>query len=588
MKPIRIIAPGICLLLAVATLQAKTLNVPAERYRPAQQTVQQSRALKLPVTASQRKTLTDNRLSSLTLAAPQDAELQSLLNQHGQHKSFRIGISRELPALPDAAEWLWQAVAGGQAGQFTIISEQAARLRILLQISEPLPSGTEIRIYDPADNSTVSGPYTQQNFTVSQTGGPATFWTPTLAGEQLGIEVFVPDNADPATLKLAIPRLSHIAYDMSAGQFRNLKSANLKVFGSCDVSIACAPQQWQETARSVARYIYTGTDGSTYLCSGTLMADLDQTTQIPYFLTAAHCISDSSTAASMDFFWSDQESSCGADDANPVQVSGGAVLLHSESGLDSTLVKMNNSPPADTLMSGWSLEPLASPDAVAGIHHALGNPKQFASGNFSAYTRIAAGSGGYTIYQDPLGDFFQVYWNQGITSPGSSGSGLWAVVDGQHLLKGNLLGGSSSCSTPDAADDYARLDRFYPYIADWLGTIPTPLQSFLDNDSGLKALTDGVLLGRYLAGIRGMALVAGISDAEVDINALEERLAEAATNMDFDQDGSRTRNEDALLLARYLVGLRGSSLIEGIDLNQSANNTAEPIISAIEAFLQGE
>lgn len=572
--------------LMATTLHANTLNVPSEWYQPAQQKALSANALKLPLHTRQKRTQVNNRPSSFTLTAPRDAELASLLNQDTRRKAFQVGIRRELPELPAVSDWVWSDVAGGRAGQFVINSEQATRIRILLQTEVPLPVGAEIRIYDPVANASVVpvfGPYTEQDFI--RQGQSATFWTPTIAGEQLGIELFLPEGIDPATLQLSIPLVSHVAYDMQTRQF---KTGKLKAFASCDVSIACVAQEWQETAKSVARYIYTGTDGSTYLCSGTLINDLDDTTQIPYFLTAAHCIADSNSAASMDFFWLDRESSCGADDANPIQVSGGATLLHSEPNLDSTLVQINNSPPAGTLMSGWSLEPFRNPDDVVGIHHALGNPKQFAAGNFSTYTRISSTTGGYTIYPDPLGDFFQVYWTQGITSPGSSGSGLWASVNGQRLLKGNLVGGSSSCSAPDAADDYARLERFYPYISDWLGSVYTPLSGLLDNNTGLKALTDGVLLGRYLAGVRGSALLTGLTVASIDIAALEARLAEVTAKIDLDQDGATTRDKDALLLTRYLLGLRADSLIEDIDLSQSGNNTSGLISAAIEAFLLGE
>ncbi|CAA6825328.1 MAG: Unknown protein [uncultured Thiotrichaceae bacterium] len=318
------------------------------------------------------------------------------------------------------------------------------------------------------------------------------------------------------------------------------------------------------------------------------MADMDTGTQIPYFLTATHCIDNSSSAASMDFFWLNRESSCGADDASSVQVSGGATLLHSQGSLDSTLVQINNPPPAGTLMSGWSLESVQAQDDMKGIHHGLGNPKQFAAGTFSNYARLSGTTGGYIVYNDPLGDFFQVHWDQGITSPGSSGSGVWATVDGQRLLKGNLVGGSSSCITPDEADEYARLERFYPYISNWLGTLSTPLQGLLNNSGSLQALTDGVLLGRYLEGIRGAALLTGITDQTIDIAALEDRIAAATANIDIDQDGLSTRNKDALLITRYLMGLRNDSLIEGINLSNSLNNTAQLVSGAIEAFLSGQ
>lgn len=578
-------------LLLPGMATAQNLNVPPEVFQPAQQrSATTATALKLPIHLRQKSTQQNNAASLFALEAPQDAELTGLQNQNTYRKALQIGIRRDLPALPALENWDWQAVSGGQAAHFVLISEQASRIRALLQTEQNLPPGIEIRTFDPADGTSVSGPYTRQNFNHTTGSDSAALWTPTIAGQQLGIEVFLPDNLNPATIRLSIPQLSHIAFDINTQPFRSgtTKSGTTKAFSSCDISIACAPAAWQETAKAVARYIYTGSDGNTYLCSGTLMADLDSGTQIPYFLTAAHCVDNSSSAASMDFFWLERESSCGADDVQFVQVSGGGTLLHSQGDLDSTLIQMNNTPPAGTIMSGWSLESIEAQDAMQGIHHGLGNPKQFAAGTFSNYARLSNTAGGYTAYNDPLGDFFQVTWNQGITAPGSSGSGVWATVDGQHLLKGNLVGGSSSCTTPDAADEYARLERFYPYVSNWLGTSSAPLQGLLDNSGELQALTDGILLGRYLDGVRGAALVAGITDQSVDIAALEGRIADVIANIDIDQDGATTSAKDALLISRYLIGLRNNSLIQGINLNNSANNTAQSISGAIEAFLLGQ
>lgn len=570
---------------------AQDLNVPSEIFRPAQQksaAAPVTSALRLPLNLRQKRTQQGGTASSFTLEAPEDAELAGLQNQQTHRKALQVGIRRDLTALPALENWDWQTVSNGQAAHFILVSEQASRLRVLLQ-TQNLPTGVELRIFDPTDETTAFGPYTRQNFNRTTASDNALLWTPTIAGQQLGIEVFLPDDLDPAAIQLTIPQLSHIAFDIDTQQFKSeFKSGTTKAFSSCDISIACAPAEWRETAKAVARYIYTGSDGNTYLCSGTLMADMDTGTQIPYFLTATHCIDNSSSAASMDFFWLDRESSCGANDASSIQVSGGATLLHSQSSLDSTLVQINNPPPAGTLMSGWSLESIQAQEAMRGIHHGLGNPKQFAAGTFSNYVRLSGTTGGYTVYNDPLGDFFQMTWDQGITAPGSSGSGVWATVNGQRLLKGNLVGGSSSCTAPDEADEYARLDRFHPYISDWLGTLSTPLQGLLSNSGKLQALTDGVLLGRYLDGIRGTALLTGVTDQTVDITALEDRIAAATANIDIDQDGLSTSAEDALLITRYLMGLRNDSLIAGINLNNSSNNTAQSISGAIEAFLLGQ
>lgn len=48
-----------------------------------------------------------------------------------------------------------------------------------------------------------------------------------------------------------------------------------------------------------------------YECSGGLLADSDKYTQIPYFLTAAHCINTDESAKSLLAAWSFRTEGCG-------------------------------------------------------------------------------------------------------------------------------------------------------------------------------------------------------------------------------------------------------------------------------------
>jgi len=63
---------------------------------------------------------------------------------------------------------------------------------------------------------------------------------------------------------------------------------------------------------AVARIIFTR-DGSSYACSGTLVADTDTASVVPYFLTANHCISTQTSASTMQSYWFYRSSACGSD-----------------------------------------------------------------------------------------------------------------------------------------------------------------------------------------------------------------------------------------------------------------------------------
>lgn len=575
---------GFFSVLAVA--QATEL-VESEIYQPAPFKAEANKGeLKLQALTTASRSLSSLLFpaQSMQLSAPSMAELTALAQQNTRYKALQIGIERAVPALPDVKDWVWMPVTGGQAAQFVLSSASAVNLRALIQLQQDLPEGVELRIFSLEQTDEIYGPYQQADFKLLQGSTQLQMWTPTISGSQLGLEVFAPVGIEPAHIQLSIPQISHIDYDLKTAKFKLANESYLK-FSSCDVSMACAPAAWQATANAVARYIFTNSSGSSFLCTGTLMADKDIGTQIPYFLTAAHCINDASLAASMDFYWFHQETSCGSGSSSWVRTTGGADLLATRSELDSTLVRTRISPPAGAVLSGWALASLPTATAVAGIHHGLGNPKQFSQGNFVSYASVASTATGYMVTKDPLGAFTQVSWTQGITAQGSSGSGLWMTINGTPYLKGTLLGGSSSCSDPSALDEYTRLERFHPYVSTWLEATGEPLVSFVNPNQPLTGLVDGVIIARYLAGKRGADLIINLTIGTVDVTQLENKLDLLKPSLDIDGDGSLDSTKDGMLIIRYLAGLRDGALINQFDFTNSKRKTAIEINQYIETIL---
>jgi hypothetical protein len=97
-----------------------------------------------------------------------------------------------------------------------------------------------------------------------------------------------------------------------------------------------------------------------------------------------------------------------------------------------------------------------------------------------------------------------------------------------------------------------------------------PTYATLDVDaSGTKdADTDGMLLVRYLFGSRGDALVAdvvGDGATRSSADAIEAYLAELIGTgvLDVDHNGTTDALSDGLLVVRYLTGLSGTELVDG-------------------------
>jgi len=84
----------------------------------------------------------------------------------------------------------------------------------------------------------------------------------------------------------------------------------------------------------------------------------------------------------------------------------------------------------------------------------------------------------------------------------------------------------------------------------------------VDRDGALIA-ADGVMVARYMLGVRGDALVDGQSTktAAVVERSIESGMAQGALNVDGD---AAPDADDGLLVARYMLGLRGAPLTNGL------------------------
>lgn len=106
----------------------------------------------------------------------------------------------------------------------------------------------------------------------------------------------------------------------------------------------------------------------------------------------------------------------------------------------------------------------------------------------------------------------------------------------------------------------------------------------LDNNRQSDALTDGLLFIRHLFGISGEALISEVigSDAKrTSADNISNYLISASADLDIDDNGEADALTDGLLLLRYLFELRGNSLIDGVVAPDAARRSA----SEIEVYL---
>lgn len=99
------------------------------------------------------------------------------------------------------------------------------------------------------------------------------------------------------------------------------------------------------------------------------------------------------------------------------------------------------------------------------------------------------------------------------------------------------------------------------------------------------ALTDGLLVIRYLFGLTGPQLAAGILGAtatRTEPAGIVDYLASIRDTLDVDDDGTPDALTDGLMILRFLFGLRGDALIDGA----VAPDAARKFAPEIEAYLQ--
>jgi hypothetical protein len=96
-----------------------------------------------------------------------------------------------------------------------------------------------------------------------------------------------------------------------------------------------------------------------------------------------------------------------------------------------------------------------------------------------------------------------------------------------------------------------------------------------------------LILLRYAFGLRGNNLVDGVMSMESNMSASEVELAmqNASAMADIDLDGEVGALTDGLLLLRYLFGLGGESLINGVVSPSASRASVEDITDYLDRYM---
>jgi hypothetical protein len=320
--------------------------------------------------------------------------------------------------------------------------EGAYRLRLHLA-GVRLPAGTRLWVHGDGE---VAGPFGPE--LVGPDGG---LWTPSVAGEAVRIDVELPAGSTDGAGFTLDRVLEILAVSETAD--KDLP---------CQVDASCAGDELggiETLRRAVARLQYID-NGSGFLCTGGLLNDTDPATEIPYLLTAHHCISTPEEAASLEAFWDYFTESCGgvAPRLSQVPRSQGSTLLATGESSDFTLLRLSRVPPGRVFL-GWRAAPIPEGTVIHRLSHAGGRPLSYSA------TQVEDFLG--TCRNRPRPNYLYSAPLRGGTEGGSSGAP--AVLAGGEVV-GQLVGGCGStdnCSIEQAAVDGA-FAATYPSIRQFL------------------------------------------------------------------------------------------------------------------------
>jgi lysyl endopeptidase len=328
-------------------------------------------------------------------------------------------------------------------------------------------SGTLIVYAGDGDKMIVRGPFTDKG--PDQDGD---FWSASLPGDTVFVEVT--GTEEPSLNILEIVHFDKMFSQPSSSSLELEEPPSL----SCELDVMCYNDPPIDTcARQASVQINFQKDGGFYLCSGTILTDLDGETTVPHFLTAYHCLHTQAAVDTLEvvFFW--QTGSCGGTLPSYFtlpRLNGGTLLETNDTddGNDMSFIRLSGSLPGGACLAGWTTADL---DSGYGIHHP--------GGDFKRLTLLSdvGFCPGCTFCGDPSDyDYFDI--DGGITEKGSSGSGIFnyngqlcGQLRGDCCLYASCAGESMNCSNKDDyVTTYGEFDTTYPFIRRWLeigGTI---------------------------------------------------------------------------------------------------------------------
>ena len=311
-----------------------------------------------------------------------------------------------------------------------------------------LSENSDLYIYND-DYSVVLGAYSSLNNNENNV-----FSIPLLRGELIHMELIIPQNTQEAN-SIIISEIIHDYKDV-LNLWENYESER-----DCGENVNCSSADNYQDPVNAASFL----DMGGYICSGSMINNTNNDLT-PYYLTAWHCVTGENVNT-FRFYFNYETSGCSGNSASYGSYAYSSDLLVTSGDMDPDFALLEIS---GTIYESWNVfyagwnRSNSSPTISCGVHHPGGAPKKINFDNDQAYNSGTINWGdGYGT--SPAGSHWEVYWDDGGTEGGSSGSPLF---DNNQRIVGQLSGGSGACGS--GSDSYGKLSRAWSTsnIENWL------------------------------------------------------------------------------------------------------------------------
>jgi len=374
---------------------------------------------------------------------------------------------------------------GGFVWAAAVVSEGAGAIRVHINGLD-LSDDADLFFFNTAGQA--FGPYSKKG-----PNGDGEFWSNTVVGSEgvVLLRHYGPNGTrDLKGISFTIAGVGHIGQQFAQSLGGGGRSVMPESFCSfnvpCIENASCHNGTPADPAKSAVALMQWVSGAYIYTCTGGLIADSDSSSQIPYFLTAHHCISRAKDAGNMEAYFQ-FAIACGST-ACPGQTTPGgiqrlgATIATTGTGGDFTLLRLNQAPPGGSVFLGWDSAPVAFTNNVSlyRISHPAWAPQAYSD----QHVNTSAG----TCTGWPRGERIYSHTDHGGTEGGSSGS---PVVTAAGKIVGQLSGAcgtnvNDECDYTSNATVDGAFAYYYPSVEPFLGAACTPVTEIcndgIDND----------------------------------------------------------------------------------------------------------